>query len=65
MPDEGIPVSRARYRILVYNADSEFVSDAIVGPNSLGMEFEYLPVGWKITVLRIKDDPGAPKGSPK
>lgn len=56
MLDDSLHLRKERYRILVYNDAGEFVSDALVGPTSLVREFDFMPVGWKISVLRINDD---------
>lgn len=61
MPDDSPRLRKERYRILVYNDAGEFVSDALVGPNSLAREFDFMPVGWKISVLRVRDDDGGPE----
>lgn len=41
------------FRIRQWNKDGEFVSDAMVGPHSLAMEIEHMPVGWRMEVNRI------------
>lgn len=46
------------FRIRQWDKTGEFVSDAMMGPNSLRMEIEHMPVGWKMEVVRIARDDG-------
>lgn len=55
---------RPRFRVTVHNADGEFVNDALMGPHSLAMEIEYIPVGWKLTIVREQDE-GEKKDGPQ
>lgn len=55
------------FRIRTWDADGHYVSDAMVGPHSLRMEMDHLPVGWRIEVTRTArpEDPPAPGVKPE
>lgn len=41
------------FEVKVYNSDGDFINLYHMGPASLAMEIEHLPVGWKLSVKRI------------
>jgi hypothetical protein len=48
------PLPKIEFKINLWNKE-ELISSAMMGPNSLRMEIDHLPVGWRIEVERIAE----------
>lgn len=50
------------FRVILWDKDGEFVSDVMMGANSLADEIAAMPVGSHMDVFRTAREENAPKG---